>query len=69
MSDVFAMERVFVRKRDRDAEVVKNAKIKEAEKDLALLRERGLGAIATLEARRRRNHWRESIEEILRGMA
>lgn len=38
-----------------------------AERDLCDLQERAACAIKTLEARRQRNHWRETIEQLMQG--
>lgn len=41
--------------------------LKRAEADLADLTARGESAVRTLDARHKRNHWRESIEQMIQG--
>jgi hypothetical protein len=45
------------------------AALDEAEKELASLNERSEKAMAALSAREDRNHWRESIEKMIHGVA
>ena len=43
------------------------ARLEEAEQMLASLSERGANAVGTLVARNERNHWGESIENMIHG--
>lgn len=45
----------------------KMARLEDAEQELRHLRIRADRAIATLDQRRAQNHWRESIERLIRG--
>ncbi len=45
----------------------KMARLEDAEQELQHLRIRADRAIATLNQRRAQNHWRESIERLIRG--
>lgn len=56
------------RKRQRDqAEHVKMVRLEQAEGDLRDLQTRADRALRTLDERHRRNHWRESIEQMIQG--
>ena len=52
-----------------EVEREKMAALDEAEKELASLNERSEKAMAALSARDDRNHWRESIEKMIHGVA
>lgn len=59
-------------KRKRDTrlsieEARQEANLVNAEKEVRDLTDRADAAIRTLEARSRRNHWRESIEQMIQG--
>lgn len=45
----------------------KMKRLEQAERDLFFLQIRASRAISLLESRQRRNHWRESIEEMIQG--
>lgn len=45
----------------------KLSQIEQAEKELEALQKRGRDATDALLARKRQNHWRESIEAMIRG--
>lgn len=49
------------------AEAEKMARLERAEAEVAGLRIRADNAIQFLDARRKRNHWRESIEQMIQG--
>ena len=57
------------RKRDRDSEADKLVRLEKAEAEVRELISRGETATEFLEGRQRRNHWRDSIEQMLRGGA
>lgn len=48
-------------------EAVNEARLENADRDLAHLRKRADLALGTLEDRHSRNHWRESIEQMITG--
>lgn len=48
---------------------IKEARLVEAEKALGDLQHRAYHAIVYLEGRHRKNHWRESVEDMIRGRA
>lgn len=50
-----------------EVEREKMARLEEAERELASLTERGANAVGMLLARNDRNHWRESIEDMIHG--
>lgn len=56
----------FGKRHGRD-EAYDEARLINAEQDLTALTERASEVIRTLEERRKRNHWRESIEQMIRG--
>ena len=43
------------------------ARLAEAERELARLQDRTARAVLTLQARHRRNHWQEAIANIIQG--
>lgn len=43
------------------------ARLEDAERELAILKQRADKAMYTLESRRSRNHWREAIESLFQG--
>lgn len=45
------------------------ARLEQAESDLGVLKARASRAIGILDARDGRNHWRESIEQMIQGSA
>lgn len=49
-------------------EVHAEARLVEAERELEELKVRAREAIGTLDARASRNHWRESIEQMITGV-
>lgn len=51
------------------SECEQEARLEAAEKDLGNLKHRAHSAIVYLEARNHRNHWRESVEDMIRGRA
>lgn len=64
------VDRVFFRKKkkqDDHEELAKLARLEEAEREVTSLSERKDKAISMLDARHGRNHWRESIEEMIQG--
>lgn len=52
---------------DKQHEREQMARLESAEADVRDLRRRADAAIRALDARRERNHWRESIEQIIQG--
>lgn len=48
-------------------EAEKMARLERAERDLGDLQARGYHAVRALDERGGRNHWRESVEEMIRG--
>lgn len=52
-----------------DDEREKMARLEQAEAELTDLKDRMDRAVEYLDARTRRNHWRESIEKMIRGEA
>lgn len=48
-------------------EIEHDARLAKAERDLADLTTRGQDAVRALDARNGRNHWRESIEQMIQG--
>lgn len=62
------MFRFFLRKSARNAaDREKIARLETAERELASLKARAASAITTLGERQDRNHWRQSIEQIITG--
>lgn len=62
------MIRFFRRKTTEDpAEREKIAKLERAEAELQELKVRGERAVRLLNERSRRNHWRESVEQMIQG--
>lgn len=60
----------FLRKSRVDAdEREKMARLEAAEQELVGLKDRAARAISLLDERQRRNHWRESIEQMIQGGA
>lgn len=62
----------LTRKSKRHAENVEREKmvrLEKAEREVFLLKIRAFRAIAMLDERRLRNHWRESIEQMIQGAA
>lgn len=57
------------RKRKRDFEAAKVARLEQAESEVKELISRGETVTKFLEDRQRRNHWRDSIEQMIRGGA
>lgn len=57
------------RKRKRDSEAAKVARLEQAESEVKELISRGETVTKFLEDRQRRNHWRDSIEQMIRGGA
>lgn len=49
------------------AEREKMARLEQAETDLLHLKARRDQAILTLDARHRRNHWKQSVEQMIQG--
>lgn len=49
------------------AEAEKEQRLRVAESDLNSLQERAAVVANKIEARQRRNHWQEAIDEIIRG--
>ena len=65
---VAVFQRITRRKRQSAmVERVKVARLEAAEAHLSDLRERADKAVRVLDARRSRNHWRESIEQMIQG--
>ena len=57
------------RTREREAEEdQKIARLNQAERDLADLQHRAHYVTKALDERRKRNHWRESIEQMIQGV-
>lgn len=54
-------------RRHKVIERARQARLAKAEEDLAVLRARASRAIVTLDERREENHWRESIEHMIKG--
>lgn len=61
------MLRFFRRKQEHRDEQEKLSRLEEAETELNALTNRADKAIKYLDDRQRRNHWRESIEQMLHG--
>ncbi len=61
---------IFRKSREREAaaEAEKMARLEKAEAELLVLQERKSRALRILSERDRRNHWRESIEEMIQGV-
>lgn len=57
------------RKRKRDSEAAEVARLEQAESEVKELISRGETVTKFLEDRQRRNHWRDSIEQMIRGGA
>lgn len=55
------------KKRQDTLEREKMARLEQAEGELSSLRDRAGLAIRRLDERRARNHWRESIEQLIQG--
>jgi len=63
------LERLRARRRQHAAtEAAHEARLEKFETDLHALRGRADTAIGSLNARHDRNHWRESIEEMITGV-
>lgn len=56
------------KKRNRREEDEKDARLENAERELADLKMRSERAVRTLSARHRRNHWTESVENMIQGV-
>lgn len=56
------------RKKRAVVEKEKNARLDEAEAELADLKKRASVAIRVLDNRRQRNHWRDAITEMIQGV-
>jgi hypothetical protein len=56
-------------RRSAEVEREKSARLEDAEREVADLRSRADRAIRTLDDRHTRNHWRESIEQMIQGAA
>lgn len=65
------IKKVTVSSRNIEDEVEreKMARLEAAEQELASLTERGETAVNELASRGKRNHWRESIEQMIHGVA
>jgi len=62
------MKNFFTRRRRKEAdERAKMERLEKAETELMSLKVRAARAIQLLDARRNRNHWRESVEQMIRG--
>lgn len=63
------LTRLIPRQRDRaDAKECESmARLEKAEKDLGELQQRAHAAVTVLNDRAKRNHWRESIEQMIQG--
>lgn len=60
--------RETIERQDRDdIEAVKMARLESAEAEVADLVARSKRAVSYLDARGQRNHWRESIEQMIQG--
>lgn len=57
------------RKRKRDSEAAKLARLEQAESEVKELISRGETVTKVLRDRQRRNHWQDSIEQMIRGGA
>ena len=57
------------RREAAEIEREQDARLDSAEKELSDLQERAGSAIRKLDERQRRNHWREAIENMIRGVA
>ncbi len=55
------------RVREHAEERAKIARLEKAERDLLILQDRGTKAVQFLVKRHKSNHWRESIEMMIRG--
>lgn len=53
--------------RVKQVEHEKESRLEQAERDLFFLKHRAARAIARLDDRSSRNHWRESIEQMIQG--
>lgn len=53
--------------RSTEVEREKEARLKEAESTLIILKYRARKAIDYLEARQERNHWREAVHDMIQG--
>lgn len=60
------IRKVFKQGVDHD-EVVEEARLMNAERDLRVLQERAALATGGMEARHRRNHWQDAIDQLIRG--
>jgi len=61
--------KIAARDTQNEVDREKMRRLEAAEQELASLRERGVVAVNTLIARNERNHWRESIEDMIHGRA
>ena len=59
--------RRFFGREDTAEERERMARLKQAERYLCELQDRGNKATSALTARRSRNHWREAIEQMIHG--
>lgn len=57
------------RKKERDSEAAKLARLEQAESEVRELISRGETVTKFLGDRQRRNHWQDSIEQMIRGGA
>lgn len=55
------------RSRNRETEDEKVARLEQAERDLGEFKARAHHLTKKLDERRKRNHWRESIEQMIQG--
>lgn len=53
--------------RSTEVEREKEARLKEAEVTLGILKYRAAKALDYLEARQKRNHWREAVTQMIQG--
>lgn len=61
------MIKIFSKTRADASHDEKMVRLEQAERDLASLKERLSQPMAVLDKRRRQNHWRESIEQMIQG--
>jgi hypothetical protein len=68
MTDWFTRTFLHARTRAKVEERANIVRLERAEQELRDLQERGDRAMQFLAARGRRNHWRESIEQMIQGV-
>lgn len=64
---MFCTRRKIRKQREEIIDAEHEARMEKAVRDVDELRTRADAALGTLDARDRRNHWRESIEQMIQG--